>query len=140
MSRMMEMKVKMCCAGCANKVRNALEKLDGVEEVGVDMDLQKVTVTGWIEQKKILKAVRKTGKRAEPWPMPYNVLVHDFHQYYDQHESFLRTRNPETKRVLKNGRFVHHHTFSYDPQPVLNWEVDGFSLLSDENPHSCTIL
>jgi len=37
----------------------------GVDDIDIDMGLQKVTVTGWADQKKVLKTVRKTGRRAE---------------------------------------------------------------------------
>ncbi|GAB2298597.1 hypothetical protein Dimus_032663 [Dionaea muscipula] len=140
---MTELKVHMDCIGCANKVRTAVEKLVGVEKVEIDIAMQKVTVTGWAEEKKILKAVRKTGKRAEPWPMTYNALVHDFHRYHDQHGSFTSSCNPKKSRAFKNGRIIHHHTYStYDPHPVLlfNGEANGFTFFSDENPHACSIM
>ncbi|KQK09822.1 heavy metal-associated isoprenylated plant protein 28 [Brachypodium distachyon] len=69
-----EMCVHMCCAGCEKKIRKAVEKLEGVDGVEIDMEMQKVTVNGDVEQKKVLKAVRRTGKRAVLWPStPYNI-------------------------------------------------------------------
>ncbi|XP_010485988.1 PREDICTED: heavy metal-associated isoprenylated plant protein 20-like [Camelina sativa] len=67
-----EMRVHMDCVGCESRVKNTLQKMRGVDEVEIDMMQQKVTVTGYADQKKVLKKVRKTGRRAELWQLPYN--------------------------------------------------------------------
>ncbi|KAJ6855875.1 hypothetical protein NC651_040485 [Populus alba x Populus x berolinensis] len=72
MASIIEMRVHMDCAGCESKVKNALEKVKGVDDIDIDMGLQQVTVTGWANQKKVLKTVHKTGRRAELWQLPYN--------------------------------------------------------------------
>ncbi|GMH05506.1 hypothetical protein Nepgr_007346 [Nepenthes gracilis] len=138
---MVVLKVHMDCSGCANKVRKALEKLDGVDEVDIDMEMKKVTVTGWAEEKKLLEAVRKTGRRAEPWPMPYNPNIHNFRHYYDQHESFLSTSNPTQNNAnffFKNRRVVNQYT--YDPDTVFNEEGNDIAIFSDDNPHACSVV
>ncbi|GAB4827192.1 hypothetical protein Ancab_034082 [Ancistrocladus abbreviatus] len=137
---MVELKVLMDCTGCANKVRKALGRLQGVENVDIDMDMQKVTVTGWAKEKDVLKAVRKAGRRAEPWPMAYNCKIHNFDHYYQQHESFPGTSNPVENYVFKNGHIVRKYT--YDPHPMLNGENDNIavSIFSDDNPHACAIM
>ncbi|XVF46752.1 hypothetical protein PTKIN_Ptkin03bG0053600 [Pterospermum kingtungense] len=56
------MRVHMDCGGCGSKVKTTLQKLKGVDEVDIDMGMLKVTVTGWADQKKVLKTVRKTGR------------------------------------------------------------------------------
>jgi copper chaperone CopZ len=63
--------VHMDCPGCEKKIRKAVQRLEGVHDVEVDMAQQKVTVSGDVEQKKVLKAVRRTGRRAVLWPLPY---------------------------------------------------------------------
>ncbi|KAK7859516.1 heavy metal-associated isoprenylated plant protein 28 [Quercus suber] len=81
-----EMRVHMDCAGCEGKVKDTLQKLKGVDDIEIDMATQKVTVTGWADQKKVLKAVRKTGRRAELWQLPYNPEHQDYtYHYYNQH-------------------------------------------------------
>ncbi|KAL0884525.1 hypothetical protein Bca101_008506 [Brassica carinata] len=67
-----EMRVHMDCVGCESRVKSALQKMRGVDEVDIDMVQQKVTVTGYADQKKVLKKVRKTGRRAELWQLPFN--------------------------------------------------------------------
>ncbi|KAL5997886.1 Heavy metal-associated isoprenylated plant protein 28 [Asimina triloba] len=66
------MRVHMCCAGCEEKVEKALRKIEGIDDIDIDMAMQKVTVTGWADQKKILKTIRKAGRRAKLWPFPCN--------------------------------------------------------------------
>jgi copper chaperone CopZ len=68
-----EMCVHMDCPGCEKKVRKAVERLEGVNDVEIDMAQQKVTVNGDVEQKKVLKAVRRTGRRAVLWPVPFTA-------------------------------------------------------------------
>ncbi|KAK3165492.1 hypothetical protein QOZ80_1AG0033830 [Eleusine coracana subsp. coracana] len=70
---LVEMCVHMDCPGCEKKVRKAIERLEGVNDVEIDMAQQKVTVNGDVEQKKVLKAVRRTGRRAVLWPVPFTA-------------------------------------------------------------------
>ncbi|GFZ16359.1 heavy metal transport/detoxification superfamily protein [Actinidia rufa] len=65
-----ELKVRMCCSGCERVVKNAIYKLKGIDSVEVDLEMEKVTVIGYIDRNKVLKAVRRAGKKAEFWPYP----------------------------------------------------------------------
>ncbi|KAL5223070.1 hypothetical protein ABZP36_027783 [Zizania latifolia] len=86
------MSVHVDCAGCEKKIRKAIQRMEGVDDVEIDMERQKVTVNGNVEQKKVLKAVRRTGRRAVLWPHPYTAgaggVVHvlaqpqQYHQYH----------------------------------------------------------
>lgn len=40
----------------------------GIDSVEVDLPMEKVTVIGYVDRNKVLKAVRRAGKRAEFWP------------------------------------------------------------------------
>ncbi|GAB4831399.1 hypothetical protein Ancab_005410 [Ancistrocladus abbreviatus] len=137
---MVELKVQMDCRGCVNRVRKALKRLKGVHNVDIDMGKQKVTVTGWATEERVLEALRKTGKRAEPWPMPYNCMIHNFDHYYQQHETFFCTSNPVENRDFWNGRITREYT--YDPHPMLNGEADNIavSIFSEDNPRACSIM
>ncbi|RKP35581.1 heavy-metal-associated domain-containing protein, partial [Dimargaris cristalligena] len=59
-------KVKMACSGCSGAVTKALGRVKGVEKVDIDMDNQKVIVTGTAPHDTILEAIRATGKEAHP--------------------------------------------------------------------------
>ncbi|XP_058114361.1 heavy metal-associated isoprenylated plant protein 45-like isoform X2 [Magnolia sinica] len=62
-----ELKVRLHCKACEKSVRKALCKLKGVTCVEMDVMMNKITVLGYIDRKAVVKAVRKTGRRAEAW-------------------------------------------------------------------------
>jgi hypothetical protein len=45
-----------------------ISSITGVTCVEIDVVLSKITVLGYIDRKEVVKAVRKTGRRAEVWP------------------------------------------------------------------------
>ncbi|KAJ1296439.1 hypothetical protein BS78_01G300800 [Paspalum vaginatum] len=63
-----ELKVRMCCEGCERTVRQALQNLRGVDSVEVNVAMEKVTVTGYVDRARVLQEVRRSGKKAEFWP------------------------------------------------------------------------
>ncbi|CAA2981602.1 heavy metal-associated isoprenylated plant protein 31 isoform X2 [Olea europaea var. sylvestris] len=136
---MVEVRVpNLDCEGCASKLRKALYKLKGVDEVEVDMETQKITVRGYaLEEKKVLKAIKRTGKAAEPWPYPgysnyfssfYKYPTHIINHYYDT------SRNVAAPSV---------HTFFHTPavySVAVASDEPVASLFSDDNPHACTVM
>ncbi|KAL6282453.1 hypothetical protein ACE6H2_013382 [Prunus campanulata] len=158
-----ELIVHMDCAGCETKIRKALKKLKGVDAIDVDINMQKVTVMGWADQKRVLKAVRKTGKRAELWPYPYNPQYHNINnlQYYRQHQPHdhhhdhhhhgykkqapINTYNsiPNSSysyNYYKHGSTSHEHGY-YQPPPYSTiFSEQDTAAFSDDNPHACSIM
>lgn len=55
-------RVGMTCEGCANAVRNVLQKTPGVESVDIDVASQQVTTTGTAAKATVMEAIAKTGK------------------------------------------------------------------------------
>ncbi|KAL6291873.1 hypothetical protein ACE6H2_000015 [Prunus campanulata] len=66
--RVVELKVRLHCRACEKAVRKALCRIKGVRCVEIDFISNKITVLGFMDRKMIVKAVRKTGRRAEVWP------------------------------------------------------------------------
>ncbi|WOL07107.1 hypothetical protein Cni_G15844 [Canna indica] len=89
-----ELKVRMCCTGCERVVKHALLKIRGVDSVEVELEMEKVTVTGYVDRNKVLKEVRRSGKKAEFWPNPglplYFTTVKD---YFHDEESYRDSYN-----------------------------------------------
>ncbi|XP_059440606.1 heavy metal-associated isoprenylated plant protein 29-like [Corylus avellana] len=142
-----EMIVPMDCAGCERKIKKALHKLDGVGEVEVDLAMQKVTVTGWINQEKVLKTVRRTGRRAELWPYPYNPEYQNFTGYnnYYHHQSQPTTTYYASESISSYNDYVHGYNgqeYSHYPQiPYPNvYDSQATAIFSEENPHACSIM
>ena len=66
MKEIIELKISgMHCAGCVGTVEGALRKVDGVEEVIVNLTLEKATISGSVDSENLLSAVEKTGYGAE---------------------------------------------------------------------------
>ncbi|MBA0745560.1 hypothetical protein Gogos_008132, partial [Gossypium gossypioides] len=134
------MRVHMDCEGCAVKIKKALGKLKGVDSVDVDMRMQKVTVMGWAasDQKKMLETARKSGKRAELWPYPYNQF---YYEYYERQPTitYHATGHSSSYNYYKHGNDGHDHGY-YQPPPYSTLvDEQANSIFSDENPHACSI-
>ncbi|XP_057506067.1 heavy metal-associated isoprenylated plant protein 28-like [Actinidia eriantha] len=146
------MRVHMDCAGCESKIRKALQKLKGVDDVDINMGMQKVTVTGWADQKKVLKTVRKTGRRAEIWQLPNNPEFFDQYnytnQYYPQghHGGGPATHHFAPQPSSSYNYYKHGYDYGHGqgyyhapPHSTIFGHQTG-ATFSDENPHGCSIM
>ncbi|KAJ7542736.1 hypothetical protein O6H91_09G009200 [Diphasiastrum complanatum] len=61
------LKVAMHCEGCKQKVVKVLSRMDEVRQIDISMKRQKVDVSGFIDPKKVVEAIQKTGKKVELW-------------------------------------------------------------------------
>lgn len=80
------------------------------------MEMQKVTVMGWADQMKVLKTVRKTGRRAELWPYPYNTEYHVFRGYYG-YNNYENKPSSSSYNYYKHG-YSYGEDFGYYRKPV----------------------
>ncbi|XP_008783756.2 heavy metal-associated isoprenylated plant protein 44-like [Phoenix dactylifera] len=128
-----ELKVRMCCTGCERVVKNALLKLRGVDSVEVELELEKVTVTGYVDRNKVLKEVRRSGKKAEFWPNPDLPLYFtSAANYFRDEESFRDTYN--YRRHGYNGD-KHGHV------PVPRRGDDRVSnMFNDDDVNACHVM
>ncbi|KAJ4722092.1 Heavy metal-associated isoprenylated plant protein [Melia azedarach] len=62
--RITEIKVRMDCNGCVHKIKKALHSINGIYDLYIDFPQQKLTIVGWADPEKIVKAIRKTRKLA----------------------------------------------------------------------------
>ncbi|KAM0031449.1 putative heavy metal-associated domain, HMA, heavy metal-associated domain superfamily [Helianthus debilis subsp. tardiflorus] len=81
MHQKMEVKVNMHCVRCRTEVLKSVTKLLGIEEVSVDLEKQMLVVVGDVDPVKVVKRIKKTGKRAEiitvgppAKPKPYSPI------------------------------------------------------------------
>ncbi|KAI3440010.1 HMA domain-containing protein [Psidium guajava] len=148
-----EMHVNMDCHGCEENIRKALNKLEGVHDVHVDFDMQKVTVAGFVDERKVLKAVKKTGKTAQIWQhQPPNFYYNNFDQYhqYDQmnygHSSSWNSyyaRPAHVTRHYKHGKFfgkTSYEVYHYQPPYSQMVKETPITMFSDDDVHSCSIM
>ncbi|XP_062165743.1 heavy metal-associated isoprenylated plant protein 45 isoform X2 [Alnus glutinosa] len=130
-----ELLVHMDCEGCEKRIRRAISKIDGVDSLEIDMDKQKVTVTGYIEQRKVLKVVRRTGRKAEFWPFPYDS------EYYPYASTYLDESNQSSSYNYYRHGF-NENVHGYFPDQAYSTVSDQtVHLFSDDNVNAyCTIM
>ncbi|KAD2805490.1 hypothetical protein E3N88_38867 [Mikania micrantha] len=137
--RMVEVRVpNLDCHGCASKIKRTLFKLKGVEEIEIEMEMQKIVVKGYgLDERKVLKAIKRAGKAAEPWPYPgYSSHYASFYKYPTQiANQYYNDRNEASGHNL--------HTFFHTPSVysvAIASDEAVASLFSDDNPHACAIM
>ncbi|PKA54128.1 Heavy metal-associated isoprenylated plant protein 26 [Apostasia shenzhenica] len=59
------LKVNIHCDGCKDKVKKLLQKIEGVYSVVIDVENQKVTVSGNVDSNTLIKRLARSGKHAE---------------------------------------------------------------------------
>ncbi|WCJ26696.1 Heavy metal-associated isoprenylated plant protein 45 [Euphorbia peplus] len=130
-----ELSVHMDCEGCEKRIRRAITKMDGVDSVEIDMDKQKVTVTGYVDHRKVLKVARRTGRKAEFWPFPYDSEYYPYaSQYLD--ESTYTTSYNYYRHGFNEG--VHGY---FPDQAYVTVNDDTVHLFSEDNVHAyCNIM
>ncbi|KAL5207122.1 hypothetical protein ABZP36_031557, partial [Zizania latifolia] len=146
-----EMNVHMDCEGCEKRVRKAMSRLEGtharthpheflavsrrVSTVEIDMGTQKVTVTGYVDRREVLRAARRTGRAAEFWPWPYDDKYYPFaiqyledDTYMATHKYYLHGYNDPVVGSYPNHAFTHI--------------VDdhALALFNEDNVHACVLM
>ncbi|XP_054788991.1 heavy metal-associated isoprenylated plant protein 21-like [Prosopis cineraria] len=122
-----EIKVKMDCDGCERRVRNAVTHMKGVKSVEVNRKQSRVTVSGYVDPNKVLKRIRRTGKkRAEFWPYVPQHLVRFPHAsgVYDKRAPAGYVRN-----VVQSSAMT-----SNTP------EEQFMTFFSDDNVNACSLM
>ncbi|XP_004303179.1 PREDICTED: heavy metal-associated isoprenylated plant protein 26 [Fragaria vesca subsp. vesca] len=146
-----EMRVHMDCPGCESKVRSTLQKLKGIDNVEIDMALQKVSVTGRadLDQKKVLKTVRKTGRRAELWQFPLINSNADNSYVYNQSQCNgpINHYAPQPsssynyyKHGYDSGSSSSNYAYSHNPAHSSVYGYQPTTAFSDENPNACSVM
>ncbi|KAJ6992089.1 heavy metal-associated isoprenylated plant protein 45 [Populus alba x Populus x berolinensis] len=125
----------MDCEGCEKRIRRAISKIEGVDSLEIDMDKQKVTVKGYVDQRKVLKVVRRTGRRAEFWPFPYDSEYYPYASQYLDETTYTTSYN-----YYRHGFNESVHGYFPD-QAYCTVPDDTVHLFSDDNVHAyCSIM
>ncbi|XP_044486032.1 leucine-rich repeat extensin-like protein 3 isoform X2 [Mangifera indica] len=59
-----EIQLRMDCNGCVQKIKKALHGINGIYDFYIDFPQQKLTIIGWADPERIMKAIKKTRKIA----------------------------------------------------------------------------
>ncbi|KAG4203282.1 hypothetical protein ERO13_A05G391900v2 [Gossypium hirsutum] len=130
-----ELAVHMDCEGCEKRIRRAISKIDGVDSLEIDMDKQKVTVRGYVEETKVLKVVRRTGRKAEFWPFPYDTEYYPYASQYLDESTYTSSYN-----YYRHGFNESVHGY-FPHQPYTTVPDQTVHLFSDDNVHAyCNVM
>ncbi|KAK7835533.1 heavy metal-associated isoprenylated plant protein 37 [Quercus suber] len=66
------LKVSIHCDGCKQKVKKLLQRIEGVYQVNIEAEQQKVTVSGCVDAATLIKKLVRAGKYAELWSQKTN--------------------------------------------------------------------
>lgn len=101
------------------------------------------TVTGYVDQKKVLKAVRRTGRRAVLWPYQYSAEQHHTfnHQYHQHHPALAQAgvSGPSSSYNYYKHGYDDSRIHGYYQQPAMTGNRTG-DIFSDENPNACSVM
>ncbi|KAL6603962.1 hypothetical protein ACP70R_044323 [Stipagrostis hirtigluma subsp. patula] len=161
-----ELHMNIDCDGCEDNIRKALLRLEGAHEVSVDRLHGKVTVTGSVSQKKVLRAARRTGRLAVLWPSAYHHAYAQPAYYHYQGKPAAAQHYHSYSTVQRGG--VSAAAAAQQPYPhqqgrpsSYNYHVHGYydadlygshheqhdvvpaavrSYFSDDNPSACSVM
>ncbi|KAG8374500.1 hypothetical protein BUALT_Bualt10G0001300 [Buddleja alternifolia] len=130
-----ELKVRMCCTGCERVVKEAIRKLRGIDSIDVELEMEKVTVIGYVDRNKVLKAVRRAGKRAEFWPYPNPPL------YFTSSNNYYKDMTTEYKESYNYWRHGYNAADKHGSLPATHRGDDKVSnLFNDDNVNACCLM
>ncbi|KAM6557206.1 hypothetical protein CsatB_004225 [Cannabis sativa] len=130
-----DLKVRMCCTGCERVVKSAILKLRGIDSVEVNLELERVTVVGYVDRNKVLKAVRRAGKRAEFWPYPDPPL------YFTSTSDYFRDTTNEFKESYNYYKHGYNIGDKHGRIPVTQRGDDKVSnMFNDDNVNACSLM
>uniref|UniRef100_A0A7C9DQA9 HMA domain-containing protein n=1 Tax=Opuntia streptacantha TaxID=393608 RepID=A0A7C9DQA9_OPUST len=130
-----ELKVRMCCTGCERVVKDSILKLRGIDSVEVELEMEKVTVVGYVDRNKVLKTVRRAGKRAEFWPYPNPPL------YFTSPASYFKDLTNDYKESYNYYRHGYNVGDRHGTIPISSRGDDKVSnMFNDDNVNACTLM
>ncbi|KAL8064681.1 hypothetical protein ABFS82_01G106000 [Erythranthe guttata] len=130
-----ELKVRMCCSGCERVVKLAIHKLRGIDSIEVELEMERVKVIGYVDRNKVLKAVRRAGKRAEFWPYPNPPL------YFTSSSHYYKDMTVDYKESYNYWRHGYNAADKHGSLHITHRGDDRVSnLFNDDNVNSCTLM
>ncbi|CAN1254823.1 Heavy metal-associated isoprenylated plant protein 30 [Linum perenne] len=108
----------------------------GVDSVEIELEMEKVTVVGYVERNKVLKAVRRGGKRAEFWPYPNPPL------YFTSTNDYFKDTTNDFKETYNYYRHGYNLPDRHGNVPVtLRGDDNVSNMFNDDNVHAtCSIM
>ncbi|KAL4592590.1 hypothetical protein LXL04_005590 [Taraxacum kok-saghyz] len=115
-----EFKVSLYCDGCEKLVVDTISKIEGVEKFMTDMTRHQVVVIGKMDPAKVLKKLKKTGKRVEMILPSEDDIPLELQRDIEPEEMGQPPPDPMMYDYLDESRL--------------------YTIFSDENPNACSIM
>ncbi|KAI5083321.1 hypothetical protein GOP47_0003064 [Adiantum capillus-veneris] len=136
MTQSFTFKVSIDCDACRKRVKKALNGIQGVETIDVDMKNEKVTVVGSVDPKVLVKCLQKIGKKVDLQGGKGHYIPDSDH--LDDLSSFNSNFNfGKVGNKSKNG--PKGKLLSSDADGDEATEVNSH-IFSDENANSCRVM
>lgn len=118
------LRVNIHCDGCEKKVKKLLQRIEGVYQVKIDSEEQKVTVLGIVDCATLVKKLLKGGKHGEVWSSQ------KINQNQKQKSSSIKEdKNSKAKKPTQSLKTKHNNN------QHLEQEEDQMQLLMDKINH-----
>lgn len=109
--------------------------MTGIDSITVELAMERVTVIGYVERTKVLKAVRRAGKRAEFWPNPNPPL------YFTTSGHYFKDMTSEYKKSYNYWRHGYNEADKHGWLHMTQRGDDKISnLFNDDNVQGCHIM
>lgn len=113
----------------------SIRSMSGVDSVDVDLEMEKVTVVGYVDRNKVLKVVRRAGKRAEFWPYPNPPL------YFTTATEYFKDTTNDFKESYNYYRHGYNRSDRHGNIPVTQRGDDRVSnMFNDDNVNACCLM
>ncbi|GER44635.1 heavy metal transport/detoxification superfamily protein [Striga asiatica] len=99
------LRVNIHCDGCKEKVKKILQRIEGVYKVNIDVEQQRVTISGIIESNALIKKLIRAGKHAEPWsqkPSQNHKQKSNCTKLDDNNKKMPKNNNMNAEKPMKN--------------------------------------
>ncbi|MCD7451843.1 hypothetical protein HAX54_013556 [Datura stramonium] len=114
------LRVNIHCDGCKQKVKKLLQRIEGVYQVNIDSEQQKVSVSGSVDSGTLIKKLVKAGKHAELWSQ------NNTNQTQNQNPNCIKENNKNNKNqkqqqggIIKNLESLkNQQKFNFVPEEV----------------------
>ncbi|KAK6788768.1 hypothetical protein RDI58_012566 [Solanum bulbocastanum] len=116
-----ELRVNIHCDGCKQKVKKLLQRIEGVYQVNIDCEHQKVTVYGSVDSGTLIKRLVKGRKHAELWSLNNTNQAHKQQNPNCIKDNNKNKQNQKQQGIIKNQ---HQQKFNLVPEEIDYLDVD----------------
>ncbi|KAL5553385.1 hypothetical protein UlMin_040786 [Ulmus minor] len=107
------LRVNIHCDGCKQKVKKLLQRIEGVFQVSIDSEQQKVTVSGSVDSATLIKKLTRAGKHAELWSQKPNQNQKQKNNCIKDEKNNKGSNNNKQQNMMKGiEAFKNQHKFA----------------------------